>query len=167
MRPNLTNSGRHPNGISLLEVLIAVLLGGLALFAANYLLRTAVRGGEHLQEQEDLLHTRRVVRDGLSCLSTLKALGPPFPVHCERGPFAIRDERERVLGQAELGAWKIGSWHVRGSCFREGLVAKVLVERARLTSNTTFAAHPVSRQPEDWKPLFEKGISFCAYTESP
>ncbi|MFY7929163.1 MAG: hypothetical protein ACOVS5_09850 [Oligoflexus sp.] len=146
------NKLRHEAGMSLVSVLLgAAGLGFLALTASQMNLNST-RSTKATELRDDRVGIRQSLRHQLDCDKTLTG------VTCNGSAFALRNANGGVIGTSQFGVWRLGEFHIRGTCDSSTL----LIQTARLTGVDQFALHPLSRQPESWSSLFVPGELDCA-----
>lgn len=151
--------GSHHKGFSLISVVFLVMivtLGGMLLI--QFLSKSA-NSVSRIQSQDDLLTLRKVIREGLDCA----AMATEFSTDCVGTYFALKAAGKRIIGEPSQEAWKLGSWHVRGTCLPLGAGRGVQVQIAKLNEDGSFASHPDTKSVYEWSPLFSADVLFCAH----
>lgn len=140
------------SGVTMVELLTAVLIVGVSVFVFSSQLTNSRRLTQKVVVADDLVSTRQNIRARASCEKTLTGVtcGSILP---------LKNRTGAVIGTPSFGAWKFsGDHHIRATC--DGV--KLTIEVARLASATTFKRSPTNPAALDsWKPLFPAGELDC------
>jgi hypothetical protein len=144
--------GDKQNGSSLIGVLMAAGLMGVVSLAVLNTQNFSFKAGKTSELRDENLGNKRILRSKLDCSKTLTS------ITCGSGFFPLRDKNDAIIGTADLGAWKLGNFHIRGQCNGSTLS----IQTARLATDGTFAKDPLTGKAGGWTDLFSPGDLDCA-----
>lgn len=142
----------NQQGFSLVSVLIALGVGSVLALSLSTMLNNSFKASKSTQLREDQLGNRRVLRNRIDCTQTLAE------VTCGSSFFPLKDKNSNIIGVSNLGAFKLGSYHIRASC--DGTALKI--ESSRLITASSFAKDPLTGALASWADLYEPGDVDCA-----
>lgn len=143
---------RGEDGISIVGVLMAAAGLGFVALATSQMVTNSAKSTKVTELRDDRVGVRQAIRSRLDCASTLT--GTP----CNAAPFPLKNATGGIIGTPQFGAWRLGEFHVRGTCDGTTLT----IQATRLAGTGQFAVHPMTRQPETWTDLFVPGELDCA-----